>query len=91
MHYSLLVIILHGAHDVVDNYLGIVLGYSTAFYKVIGKWNASDKFHDDVDVVIVVHALVELDNIGMIHIHQHLQLCLKHILNLLFVILVEIL
>lgn len=65
-------IIFHRTHDIINYYLGVVFRNSSALDQVIRQRNAPHELHDYVDVVVVVHALIELNDIRMVHIHQDL-------------------
>lgn len=39
---------------------------------------AFDAFHDDVDVFVIVNTLVKLDNIGVVHFKNHIDLLVQH-------------
>lgn len=85
MHDILAVEVLNSTHDVVQNVFAVFFWYSLILNDVITESLSLDQLHYDIDVLVVVAALIKLNDIGMIHAKDVLDLLFQDFLHESFV------
>ena len=81
--------VLDGRHQLLHQKLANVLGdpghdlagLELEAKEVVGQVDALDELHDDVDVLVVVEALVELGDVRVVHREHHGDFVLKQLLH----------
>ena len=60
------------------------------FLKEVSEGYSVNALHDDVDVLVIVDTLVKLDDIGMVHFENHIDLLVEHCHHLIFIAFITI-